>query len=705
MKHLKKYYYSLPFSMILCVGLFFHIPSVMGQEKNDSVARELKEVTVIGENKKVTAQGAKYFPSGKVKRASADAIDLLRRMSINQILINPVTKEVTTLGHENVAIFINGLPAQQHDIEGLRTQDVKMVEYLDFPTDPIYRGEQHVVSITLRQYEYGGYTKIYEDIEAINHFQNNASVFSKFVYKKMNFDAYIGSTARSSKHSGTSRKSEFSLADGNVTRNEEFQSGIQQQYNIPVSLRAVYNKQGMQIANTLGFTFSEMHKNRSTGSLSFTPSSISMGNNYAISAPSRGKSLSWSGGYYFIFPKGWSIYLIPTAAYSHNDSFSTYTNNGQDSSPIVSNAEEDAYNLSLQVNTYKTFNPSHSLNFNVKGVLYDSSTDYSGTNPMHVDNSNKQLTAGANYLFNHANRLFINLYAGAGASRSEVNGVRENQFTPFSNLSVTYMPTGKSRFQISADYGKGTVSAYWRSSYTRQINELLFFSGNPDLKGYDNLNMNASYSWYPCNLFSMQAYVRYMGWYDRVVHQYMPFKDGHYLLNTMVNNGDFNRVSTGMNLTGQFLSGSLVIQAMPSFSRSVSSGIYTMSKNYFSWSVNAQYYFGHWNLSAYCSSKDYTMGPITCDRQRTPAFYFLKLGWANQDWNLSLEARNMFRTGYNGQIGDFSSPYYSESFVYRNPSYRAGVKFTATYTFGYGKKLNRGDEIGAQGGVESAVAK
>lgn len=691
-------YIVLFFLSICCQDL-------LAQETGDTIVKELNEVTVTGDNQKLTSSGAVYYPTRKVKKASTNAIDLLQRMAINQIIINPVTKAITTSARDNVALFINGLPATQADIEGMNAKDVKRVEYLDFPVDPIFRGEQHVVNIVMHKYEYGGYTKLYEDLETINHFLDNTSLFSKFAYKRMTFDIYAGLSARSSKHSGIIRNSEFSLADGVVERDERFNSGIEQQHSIPVSFRAIYDKRGMQIANTVGFTFSEMHKKRSHGSLSFTPSSSATGYDYDIFAPFTGRSFSWTGGYYFIFSKGWSLYAIPSAAYSHNDSFNTYKSNIPGSQPIVSNSEEDVSQFSMHINAYKTFSAAHSLSFNAKGSFYESSSDYFGTNPSHVDNLNRTFSAGANYTFNHNNRFIMNLYGGCGVTSSKVNGIKESQVTPFSNVSFTYIPTGKSRFQLNADFGTASVSSYWRSSYVRPVNELLYFSGNPDLHGYKTINMNFSYAWFPCNAFSIQSFVSYMGLYDRIVHDYLHYDDGRSLVDIMRNNGDFNRVTAGVNLTGHLLSNSLIVQATPNIRRAMSSGIYSMSKNYFSWSVNAQYYRGSWNLMAYFSSKEYTMGTITCDQQWTPAFYFLQIGWASGNWNITLAARNFLRSDYNTQRGEFKSPYYNERFIYQNPSYRAGVKMTATYTFGYGKRVNRGNEIGAQSGVESAVAK
>ena len=84
----------------------------------------------------------------------------LRQMAMPQIQINPVSEAVTDNAGGEVAIFINFLEASKEEMEGLRTPDVKKVEYLEFPTDPRFRGAQRVINIIVQEYAYGGYTKL-----------------------------------------------------------------------------------------------------------------------------------------------------------------------------------------------------------------------------------------------------------------------------------------------------------------------------------------------------------------------------------------------------------------------------------------------------------------------------------------------------------------------------------------------------------------
>ncbi len=79
--------------------------------------------------------------SGLSSRAQT-AADLLNRMAIPQLRISP-DDQITDPAGKSVDVFIDFLPASSDDMQGMRIQDVKRVEYYDFPTDPRFQGKAH----------------------------------------------------------------------------------------------------------------------------------------------------------------------------------------------------------------------------------------------------------------------------------------------------------------------------------------------------------------------------------------------------------------------------------------------------------------------------------------------------------------------------------------------------------------------------------
>ena len=159
------------------------IAAMAQTESPDSVkTRELDEVVVEAQMQRTSPTSTTYTPTGKQKNASQNAIDLLRQMTIPQIKINPVSEAVTDNAGGEVAIFINYLEASKEEMEGLRTPAVKKVEYLEFPTDPRFRGAQRVVNIIVQEYAFGGYTKLTTNENFLVGFssRNNIYCFHNF---------------------------------------------------------------------------------------------------------------------------------------------------------------------------------------------------------------------------------------------------------------------------------------------------------------------------------------------------------------------------------------------------------------------------------------------------------------------------------------------------------------------------------------------
>lgn len=692
--------------VLAAIALSGYLFAGFSQEVNDSVVKELEGVTVTGDMQTMSSKSARYYPTVKMRQASQNAIDLLQRLSMNQILINPVTREVTTTLKDPVDIFINFQSASQGDLEGLRTADVRSVEYHDYPTDPRFKGKKHVVNIVVRQYEYGGYTKLSDSQDFISNGRNTGSIFSKFSYRRMTYDLYIGGEHSYDSHFNSFSDSRYVLSDGVVERMEDVLNGRREELRLPVAFRATYsNRRNIQIENTVGFSFDDLQQFRRDGALSFVPSENSAGYSFNQSMPYINRSLSWSGAYTFQFRNDWSLYVSPTFSYSHNNSFSSYSTDIPGSETIVNNAREDGYNAGLAASVSKTISGQHYLSLYASGFTSENDVDYLGSSPARTDNSFTQLDGALNYSFYPGGAFSLDASLGLSGTISSTNGLKDSNLSPTAYVGVNYSPTGKSRLEVGVQYYNNPIGGFSRADNTLQINELLYQTGNPALHDYGTLIGNVSYTYAPLNELSFQAFGRYFGCYDRLVNTYIPYKDGRYILLTARNSGDFNRLYAGLNITGRLFSNRLTLQATPNFTHSESLGYYSMARNHFSWNVNAYWYFGNFNVSASYNSREYTMGVLTGDYMRNAAFYYLQAGWSNNDWNVSLSAYNFFRRSYVGQWTDFQSPFYSSSTISNISIYHSTLRLSATYTFGYGKRVERGSEISEQAGVSSAIMK
>lgn len=671
------------------------------QETNDTTAKELKEIVVEGAAQSANAQMVTYRPSSRVKNAAQDAIDLLRRMAIPQLAINPVSNSVTTPGGSEVALFINYLPARQEDIQGLRTSDVRRVEYLDYPTDPRFQGATHAVNIIVQEYEYGGYTKIYDRQFFFTDFSNYATLFSKFSYKKMAYDLYVAADNVSGHHIGNSEAATYRLPSATVTRRNDFRRSDFKYVILPVTFRAVYTSGNTQISNIVGFKFNNRYRNLREGSLLFEPSA-GADYNYATDAPHTDRSIVYDGDFFFSLPQGWSLSVTPNFTYTHNNSRSTYSTTVPGEQPIVNNARENAYNMSASASLRKRFGGKHSLSFRLSGKAAVNDLEYYGSSPYDSDIKQGNFIGSCGYSLN-LQKFSVSVNAGVIGEFFRPDGLKYDDWYPFGNISATYAPNGKNYISISSQYATNSPEPSERSSNVIQVNELLYRTGTPLLKDSRFSDVTLSYTCLPTNRLQLTAFAGYMGSYKRAVTCYSLFDEGNALLQSYANSGNFMEMKAGVNATVRLLNNSLIFQASPIFSHYKSTGIFSESWNPFTFSVYGQYYLGNFNIAAYYSTRTRVMDAQTGAKTTNRSYYTLQVGWANGPWNLSLHAANLFTSRYDGTWIDVNTPLYSYRDTRFNGNYKRAVALMVSYTFGYGKKIRRGDEVGRQQEAASAI--
>lgn len=234
-------------------------------------------------------------------------------------------------------------------------------------------------------------------------------------------------------------------------------------------------------------------------------------------------------------------------------------------------------------------------------------------------------------------------------------------------------------------------------------NEILYITGNPDLENSRHGEFRAGYTWLPSNVFNVNAYGHYEGWYDRYTVAYLPYEDGNALLRSYINDGDFHQCSFGVSFNYKILGGDMSFNVNPELNYYKSTGIYV--RDVTSGSLRAGVMYNRGNC--YFSS-DYNMRVKELQNNsnllvRGRDNYRFIAGWSNGDLNIRFTASNIFSKGWLRSTSDFRSPLYSEIRHSYASTYHPSVSLSVTYTFGYGKKIKRDNEVGAQDGIQSAI--
>ena len=707
------------FLLILCIACAFSIKGMCQihdsiptsiTETSDSLSTvEMNEVIVKAQMHRTDASSSTFTPTVKQKSSAQNAIDLLKQLAIPQISINLMDNTITTPSGQSVAIYINYIPASAEEMEGISTADVRRVEYLDFPADPRFQGNEHVVNFIVQKYEYGGYTKAtLNENFLVGKLSSRASVYSKFVYKRMTYDLYAGASNHDINHFGSSITGLYSLGneDGQfyqTTRNETLESAHFKYNQYPVSFRAIYDSDNIQIANTIGFNFDQSPLSETKGSLSFIPQQNS-DYSYSKNEPSTSRYLIWSGNYYFILPRNFHLSVSPGVNYGHTHYTYLYQTSLPGSSSITNRSKEDVWQFRGSATLFKKIADKQNAFVRAWFGSTSNNVSYSGTSP--YDNEFSDMYAGAALGYNFSNDQW-NVQADAALQweKNQINDQSVAEIYPLLNVSAGFSPSQKHSFRTYFHFGANYPGASEKTPNVLQQNELMYYTGNPNIGLSRQVTFNLSYNWIPTSTFSASAFMQYFGEYNLYVPAYQLYQGGKALLRTFETDGTYNRTQIGMSFNYRLLDGNLQLAASPSVSLYRMTGLFDISKSPFYCNASATYYLGNFYFQVAYQTRSLTVqgnrGVVYKDRD----FYQVLAGWSRSNWNIRISGMNLFRNDWLCSTNLLSTPLYSETQLVEGNNFHQRLNLAVTYTFGYGKKVKRGNEVGEQSGAASAIMK
>ena len=677
----------------------------LGNIVMEEVYVQLNRLVVEARNANAYSDKTVYRPSAQQKRAANTATDLLRFIAIPQIKINAIDNSVTDNVGTSVKIFINGMKASSEELKGLPTADVRTVEYLEFPTDPRFKGAERAINFIVQEYAYGGYTKVSAEENFLIGLASHANIFSKFNYKRMSYDLYVGANNYNNHHKGSSSTTRFLLTDEGkesfVTRDEEYMKSHYESNEYPITFRATYNTDKVQIRNTVGYTYNAVPTYEYAGKIQY---SDDRGENvdFHHSNPSTTNSVAYSGSYYFSLPNKFSIDVTPSFNYSHINDRLTY--NTSDYSDIVRHARENAYFYRVNAYLRKTLNQHHTLMFGANGGNQINRLKYVGTSD-YTDRFHNAFAAGLVGYNLRTNKISIYSDVGVCWEGSDINGKKYNDVYPFTHINLQYTFSEKHLASAYFQYANNSPGITHKVSDVLQDNEFLYITGNPFVKNARHITFNLAYTWLASNVFSMSVYSQYHGVYDRLMTIYTPYDDGKAILRSYTNDGDYNRNKIGLAANIKLFDSKLQLYVNPEQAFYRSTGVYTKSYNPFTVTAQAVLYLGNFYLQAYYKSPEKNMSESAPVLYRSRDYHSFAVGWSNNHWNVRLTAYNFFNNGWHSSTSITESNYYSQNWYSYSTTYHPRINLSCTYTFNYGKKVQRNNEIGQQSGASSAILK
>lgn len=660
----------------------------------------LQEVVVEGANQYITDEKTVFTPSKREKRAAQGGVSLLNLMAIPTITVNPMNESVTTTDGDGVSLFIDYLPATDQQVKGLRAMQVERVEIFDFPKDPRFRGARHVVNYVLVKYEYGGYTTISGNQKIIAN-SGNYNLTSRLTARKMLYDLGAGvNYSRSSKHNGSSAVYEYDFPElGTVTRYANTLSSLSKNIGGYVTGQATYQTNKMSILNRLGFTTSKIPDNYSSTYTYYSPA-LHPSTNAISQTDNSNYSLSWSGYYYWTLPKNMKLQIEPSAAYSHFKQNSDYIAN---ENIITTHAKDNAWKYVFKSTLQKLWG-NQAISTTILTSGYGNNTDYTGTNPYTANLYNIDAAAFIDAYLNFGGFWFQG-GGKIGYSHTKVDNTQKDHVFPGYFFATGYRFNAKNSITFASEMSTFTIPLNKQTANTVYQNEIDAITGNPTLKTFTYNSVSLRYQWLPNNMFSAGFFGNFARQNHPVVSFYRPItglNGNPYMLNSLENYGYLATLNYGVNGTLRLFNNSLVINGMISGSTVTRHGNHNDYKGTnLAFNMNATYYWKDFYCQVYYQyrNKDTQVE----SSYETPQYYLLALGWSNGNLNVNVNITNPFNSKWKSWSPTQISGNYRAYIQNYDAAYHRDFNIRVSYSFSYGKRINRGNEVGATSGAESAI--
>lgn len=693
---------SLGYKTIFKRFLQFSVGTIVMPEK----VIALRQLNVKADDAYLNIDKSVFIPNYRQKNASQSGVMLLGLMAIPQIDVDLSSLSVKTMGGQNVTIFIDYNEATRQDLEGMRTQDVKRVEFYTHPMDDRFKGVQYAINFVMQQYEYGGYTKLKAEKQLCVN-KTEASVYSKVAHRKMIYDIYADESYLTDRHSGSDKSEVFRFPDlygegpADINRHSSTESSRFRNNINNIAFRALYSSTGIQVSNRVGLNISNTPVNDNYNALTYDPEIIK---NDASSQKLSSKNLtaSYNGDFFYSFSPKSSFQAYVTYNYGHNISDSYYES--ADMFSITNNAVENLHDIHINPRFSYQLNGHNRLMAYGSAVWMHNLIDYSGSS-----SSTQKYNVQAYFIGLHYDYISSRLQAGGEFGWAwEMNRISSNNSSdrfPQINVYANYMPANRHMLSLSWNYGKDVPDASQKSPNMLRQDELMWYTGTPNLKDYKYMNSTLNYTWLPDNRWQMSATSGFFNFDDRCVTIYTPTAPDGTMLRKYVNGGNYHVWMFNINATAKFFDGRLILSLIPQYWIYRTSGAYSYSIEDFIGRVQASYYLNNFYFVGSYSSRRKHPATQAEYRETVPEQYQLQVGWGNGAFNVNATAYNFLRRSWVSGMQTLRSDFYDYTRTVFSPAAHMRFSISATYTFGYGKKVDRNNEVDKGAFSGSAILK
>lgn len=670
---------------LLCTAVPFACPqktidadTIASDAIEYSISPQLLNEIVVTASSVINTTDRKIIrPNKEISQSSTNGVDLLRKLHLPRIAINPLTNEIAMVGGGAVMLCINGVEATSAQISAILPSDIVRMEFYDNP-GVRYTGADAVINYITARHNSGG-----------NLMLDAFGAFSSGRYASIDHFAGQYNRGRSVWNVNVGfmgQQKDKWIRDYEEIWNYPEAPVCRKETGLPVKVGSAglesivnYNylhPRGDVFNLRLGFDFNDV-PNKEQGDrhtvLETSESEIPV----IVTEHTEEHSIKPNIGLYYIhqLDGGQNLTFDLKGSYMRSHMAHDYAENGVGE---ISRVNGNKYTVKF-LGMYENRKGSRVWNVGVSNntsVIHNVYLQSGGTK-INVTETQSALVCEYSNRFGNWGTTF-NLRATYDHLKQESRSIGKLFVHP--TLSVSYRPFEKCfmRYSTSLDYIMPGASEI--SEVSQPVQDGMIRRGNPALNPFRVINQSYSVS-YDSRYISVEAVIDYRNEHDPIMESTI-FENRNFV-RTYFNQKSFQRLRTGISLSVRPWKDHLSITAEPMLTRYFSHGIdYRHCHNIFRIGWKLDFSYGHWLVYANImgGSENRMYGEEIIEEKDMNQ---IMAGYRHNAWSIHLGVFNAFLRNYWMETRNLSAltPYRSKAHSGRSSSYLA-VKFNVSFDFG-----------------------
>ncbi len=490
------------------------------------------------------------------------------------------------------------------------------------------------------------------------------------------------------------------IAPDGITRTSSWKNSKYIANRPSVSFRALYQGNNTQFSSTCDWAYEGTRIDRRSGALQYTPSLFDV-NKWDINNPSRENSIRWDNDFFQNLPNNWALSASFQLAYDHITQ--TQVRSESDITVRDLTAREKIWGTASEIGISRPFTDTHNVSLELKAITYNSKIDYISSTSDKNNTSHLLFLLGVSYTFQPNKKLYTRLGLYATYYSSKTSDVEENKWYPTVKFNLNWLAKQRHRLGVSINYTINTPNGSQTNAVLLQMDMLKWSQGNPKLRSYQTLSTLLSYTWNPSQYINISPMAAWIYKHNYFADTYSLTEDEKGIMVKPENCGNYHNAWAAINFSAYTFNRNLVIELRPAVSYHKFIGMFNQSYTTFAATLNATYYWDKFFLGASYSSPETYFNQADPIKRKVRSQYWLMAGWGNSSWTVSAFLINPFRSDWNSDILMIDTPDYSMKTTSISVNDHRRINFTVAYTFGYGKKVQRGDDLQESSGNTSSI--